>query len=119
MRSRRHVRRDRFSYSFLPHPMSIDLASYIERTRFTYHPESLHIIDDEGMFVAELGRPSLILPNDSLIHAQGHLMAAAPELRRRLASLLILYRKECPENRRKKLVFDHTWKFIDGILDVS
>lgn len=119
MRSRRHVRRGRFSYSFLPHLMSIDLASYIERTRFTYDPEHLHIIDDEGMFVAELGRPSLILPNDSLIHAQGRLIEAAPELRRRLASLLIRYRKDCPEHRHEAFVLDHTWEFIDSILDAS
>ncbi|MCM2374694.1 hypothetical protein [Aporhodopirellula aestuarii] len=99
--------------------MSIDLTKYLEITRFEYDPERLQILDDELMFVAELGRPSLILPNDSLIHAQGRLMAAAPELRRRLASLQILYEKECPANRRKKFVLDHTWEFIDGILDES
>jgi hypothetical protein len=99
--------------------MSIDLLSYIERTRFNYDRESLQITDDEGMFVAELGRPSLILPNDSLIHAQGRLMAAAPELRRRLASLLFRYRKDCPELRYKAFLLDHTWKFIDSILDAS
>jgi hypothetical protein len=70
-------------------------------------------------FVAQLGRPNLILSNDSLIHAQGGLMAAGPELRRRLGSLLVLYRKERPENRNKAFVVDHTWKFIDSILDVS
>jgi hypothetical protein len=99
--------------------MSIDLASYIERTRFTYDPESLHITDDEGMFVAALGRPRLILPNDSLIHAQGRLMAKAPELRRRLTGLLMLYRKHCPEMQNKQFIIDHTWRIIDSILDAS
>ena len=98
--------------------MYIDLLSYVERTRFNYDRESLHITDDEGMFVAELGRPSLILPNDSLIHAQGRLMAAAGELRRRLASLLFRYSKDA-EHRQKAFVLDHTWKFIDSILDAS
>ena len=97
--------------------MSIDLAAYLERTRFTYDPKRLDITDDEGMFVTQLGRPSLILPNDSLIHAQGRLMASAPELRRRLAGLLMLYRKHCPEMRNKQYILDLNWSIIDGILD--
>lgn len=117
MRSRRHVRRGRFSYLLLPHSMSIDPPSYIERTRFSYDPERLHILDDEGMLVAQLGRPSLILPNDSLIHAQGRLMAKAPELRRRLASLLMLYGMYCPEMQNKKFIIDHNGSIIDSILD--
>lgn len=97
--------------------MSIDLACYLERTRFTYDPETLRITDDEGMFVTQLGRPSLILPNDSLIHAQGRLMAKAPELRRRLASLLMLYGWYCPEMRNKQFIIDHNLSIIDSILD--
>lgn len=97
--------------------MSIDLETYIERTHFSYDPERLHILDDEGMFVTQLGRPSLILPNDSLIHAQGRLMAKAPELRRRLASLLMLYRMYCPEMQNKQFIIDYNWKIIDSILD--
>lgn len=97
--------------------MSIDPAIYVERTQFSYDKERLRIIDDEGLCVAELGRPSLILPNDSLIHTQGRLMAKAPELRRRLASLLMLYAMYCPEMQNKRFIIDYNRKIIDSILD--
>lgn len=119
MRSRRHVRRGRSSYFLLPHFMSIDLMNFIERSAFHYDRESLDIVDEDAMFVASLGRPSLIHPTDTLIHAQGRVLAAAPELRRCVEELLILYRATCPENRQESAAIRRAEDVLNSFFDES
>jgi len=99
--------------------MSIDLLKFLETAQFTYDPKQLDILDEDQMFVAQLGSPKLVHPTDSLIHAQGRLLAAAPELRRRLESILILYREHCPKRQRNDFAIERAQSVLDSFFDPS
>lgn len=94
--------------------MSIDLIKFLERSALHYDQETLDIVDEDAIFVASLGRPSLILPTDSLIHAQGRLLASAPELWRCLEELLSGYDRHCPSEHRNEDTIKRTYEVLNS-----
>lgn len=94
--------------------MSIDLIKFLERSALHYNCETLDIIDEDAIFVASLGRPSLILSTDTLIHAQGRLLASAPELRRCLEELLYGYDRHCPVEHRNEEAIKRTYEVLNS-----
>ncbi|MEX1229175.1 MAG: hypothetical protein WEB58_02970 [Planctomycetaceae bacterium] len=99
--------------------MSIDLMKFLERSAFHYDRETLDIVDEDAMFVASLGRPSLFNSTDTRIHAQGRVLAAASELRRCLEELMLLYRSACPENRQESAVIRRAEDVLNSFFDES
>lgn len=97
--------------------MSFDPFKYLESARFDYDRYRFRIRDDAGVIVAELGRRSLFRSNDSIIHTQGRLLATAPELRRCLENLLVLYARDCPEDGHKRRIINYNWALLNRILD--
>jgi hypothetical protein len=97
--------------------MSFDPFTYLESARFEYDRYRFRIRDDTGAIVAELGRRSLIRSNESMIHTQGRLLAAAPELRRCLENLVTFYARDCPDDGHKRRIINYNWALLNRILD--
>ena len=94
--------------------MSIDLIKFLERSVLHFDRETLDIVDEDAIFVASLGRPSLIPSTDTLIHAQGRLLASAPELLLCLEELLHGYDHHCPVEHRNEEAIKRTYEALNS-----